>query len=117
LGLAFGVSARISKGQRYQGFLRKMAGSSFGQKKGICVVQGKTFKMRKTDRISLLFGSILFLAIVLTHLRHFRWLPDGAGIFINLKKIFFRGSVPPGKKKGTRVPPGGGRARRPSKNA
>jgi hypothetical protein len=36
------ASARISKGQGYQGFLRKRAGSSFGQKKAICVVQGKT---------------------------------------------------------------------------
>jgi hypothetical protein len=30
----FSASARISKGQGYQGFLRKRAGSSFGQKKG-----------------------------------------------------------------------------------
>jgi hypothetical protein len=28
------ASARISKGQGYQGFLRKRAGSSFGPKKG-----------------------------------------------------------------------------------
>jgi hypothetical protein len=28
------ASSRISKGQGYQGFLRKRAGSSFGQKKG-----------------------------------------------------------------------------------
>jgi hypothetical protein len=35
-------SARISKGQGYQGFLRKRAGSSFGQKRAICIVQGKT---------------------------------------------------------------------------
>jgi hypothetical protein len=28
------ASARISKGQEYQGFLRKRAGSSFGKKKG-----------------------------------------------------------------------------------
>jgi hypothetical protein len=28
------VSSRISKGQGYRGFLRKRAGSSFGQKKG-----------------------------------------------------------------------------------
>jgi hypothetical protein len=28
------VSSRISKGQGYQGFLSKRAGSSFGQKKG-----------------------------------------------------------------------------------
>jgi hypothetical protein len=34
------ASARISKGQGYQGFLRKRAGSSFGQKRAICVVQG-----------------------------------------------------------------------------
>jgi hypothetical protein len=37
------------------GFLGKRAGSSFGQKRAICVVQGKT---RKIDRISLLLGSI-----------------------------------------------------------
>jgi hypothetical protein len=36
------ASARISKGQGYQGFLRKRAGSSFGQKRAICGVQGKT---------------------------------------------------------------------------
>jgi hypothetical protein len=29
------ASARISKGQGYQGFLRKRAGSSFGQKRAI----------------------------------------------------------------------------------
>jgi hypothetical protein len=42
------ASARISKGQGYQGFLRKRAGSSLGQKMAICVVQG----------ISLLLGPI-----------------------------------------------------------
>jgi hypothetical protein len=52
------ASARISKGQGYEDFLRKRAGSSFGQKSAIYVVQGKTLKMRKTDRISLLLGSI-----------------------------------------------------------
>jgi hypothetical protein len=69
------ASARISKGQGYQGFARKRAGSSFGQKRAICVVQGKT------DRISLLLlGSIkCFPFKFLTHLRHFRWLPYGAG--------------------------------------
>jgi hypothetical protein len=36
------ASFRISKGQGYQGFLRKRAGSSFFQKRAICVVQGKT---------------------------------------------------------------------------
>jgi hypothetical protein len=46
------ASARISKGQGYQVFLRKRAGSSFGQKGAICIVKGKT------DRISLLLGSI-----------------------------------------------------------
>jgi hypothetical protein len=35
------ASARISKGQGYQGFLRKRAGSSFGQKRAICVIQYK----------------------------------------------------------------------------
>jgi uncharacterized membrane protein (UPF0136 family) len=49
------ASARISKGQGYQGFLRKRAGRSFGQKRVIGVIQGKTWK---TDRISLLLGSI-----------------------------------------------------------
>jgi hypothetical protein len=49
----FSASARISKGQGYQVFLRKTAGSSFGQKRAICVVQEKTWIM---DRISLLFG-------------------------------------------------------------
>jgi hypothetical protein len=47
----FSASARISKLQGYQVFLRKRAGSSFGQKRAICIVQGKT------DRI-LFFGSI-----------------------------------------------------------
>jgi hypothetical protein len=51
----YSVSSRISKGQGYQDFLRKRAGSSIGQKKAICVVQGKTLKM---ERISLLLGSI-----------------------------------------------------------
>jgi hypothetical protein len=36
------ASSRISKGQGYQGFIRKRAGSRFGQKRAICVVQGKT---------------------------------------------------------------------------
>jgi hypothetical protein len=36
------VSSRISKGHGYQGFLRKGTGSSFCQKRAICVVQGKT---------------------------------------------------------------------------
>jgi hypothetical protein len=53
--LHFSASARISKWQGYRGFLRKRAGGSFGQKRAICIVQGKTWKM---DRISLLLGSI-----------------------------------------------------------
>jgi hypothetical protein len=57
------ASARISKGQGYQGFLRERAGSSFGQKRAICILQGKTFKMRKTDRISVLSGSIKCFSI------------------------------------------------------
>jgi hypothetical protein len=36
------ASDRISKGQEYRGFLRKRAGSSFGQKRAIYIVQGKT---------------------------------------------------------------------------
>jgi hypothetical protein len=51
------ASGRISKGQGYQGFLRKRAGSSFGKKRAIRVVQGKT------DRISLLLGSIKCIPI------------------------------------------------------
>jgi hypothetical protein len=53
--MATSASARISKGQGYQGFLRKRAGSSFGKKRAICVVQGNTWKK---DRILLLLGSI-----------------------------------------------------------
>jgi hypothetical protein len=53
----------ISKGQGYQGFLRKRAGSSFGQKRANCIVQGKTLKIRKTDRISLFSGSIKCFSI------------------------------------------------------
>jgi hypothetical protein len=34
ISLFLSASARISKGQGYQGFLRKRTGSSFGQKKG-----------------------------------------------------------------------------------
>jgi hypothetical protein len=46
------VPLRISKGQGYQGFI-----SSFSQKRAN--LKFKTnFKMRKTDRISLLLGSI-----------------------------------------------------------
>jgi hypothetical protein len=40
--LIFSGSSRISKGQGYQGFLRKRAGRSFDQKRAIRVVQGKT---------------------------------------------------------------------------
>jgi hypothetical protein len=49
--VACSASARISKGQGYQVFTE----SSFGQKRAICVIQGKTWKM---DRIALLLGSI-----------------------------------------------------------
>jgi hypothetical protein len=35
-------SSTFSKGQGYQGFLRKRAGSSLGPKRAICFVQGKT---------------------------------------------------------------------------
>jgi hypothetical protein len=51
-------AARISKGQGYQGLLRKTAGSSFGQKRPICVVQGKTWKMGQnftTFRVNKMF--------------------------------------------------------------
>jgi hypothetical protein len=37
--------------------------SSFGQKRAICIVQGKILKMRKSDRISLLLGSIKCFSI------------------------------------------------------
>jgi hypothetical protein len=37
VGREFNASARISKGQGYQGFLWKRAGSSFGQKMAICI--------------------------------------------------------------------------------
>jgi hypothetical protein len=45
------ASARISKGQGYQGFLRKRAGSSFGRKKGNL---RRTRKNLKNGQISLL---------------------------------------------------------------
>jgi hypothetical protein len=38
------ASARISKGQGYRVFLRKRAGSSFGQKRAICVIKEKLEK-------------------------------------------------------------------------
>jgi hypothetical protein len=53
------ASARISKGQGYQLRLLKEKGrEQFWPKRTICVVQGKTLKMRKTDRISILLGPI-----------------------------------------------------------
>jgi hypothetical protein len=55
IGSRCSASSRISKGQGYQGFLRKRAGSSFGQKRAICVVQEKT---QNNWQISLLLGSI-----------------------------------------------------------
>jgi hypothetical protein len=66
----------FQKGRDIEAFrIRKRAGSSFGQKRAICIIQGKT------DRISLLLGSIKCSPInILIHLRHIRWLPDGAGI-------------------------------------
>jgi hypothetical protein len=42
------ASARVSKGQGYQGFLRKRTGSSFGQKRAIYIVQRKNLK-NKTE--------------------------------------------------------------------
>jgi hypothetical protein len=55
--LDFGVSAsaRISKGQGYRGFLRKRAGSSFGQKRAICAIQGKTENFT-TFRVNKMFS-------------------------------------------------------------
>jgi hypothetical protein len=38
------ASARISKGQGYQGFLRKRAGSNFGQKKQLASYKEKVEK-------------------------------------------------------------------------
>jgi hypothetical protein len=44
------ASARISKGQGYQGLIwRKRAGSSFGQKRAICVVQAYKEKPEKQN--------------------------------------------------------------------
>jgi hypothetical protein len=82
------ISSRISKGQGYRGFLRKRAGSSFGQKKGnLCRIR------KNGQNINLFFLNYIFL------------------------NFFFKGQGAPGKEKGTRAPPGVGRARRPSKNA
>jgi hypothetical protein len=63
------ASARISKGQGYQGFIRKRAGSSFGQKRAICVVQGKTWRRTRknlkhgqnftTSRVNKMFSHVL----------------------------------------------------------
>jgi hypothetical protein len=41
------ASARISKGQGYQGFLKKRAGSSFGQKRAIASYKEKLEKQTK----------------------------------------------------------------------
>jgi hypothetical protein len=49
------ASARISKGQGYQGFLRKRAWSSFDKKGQFASYKEK---LEKWDRISLLLGSI-----------------------------------------------------------
>jgi hypothetical protein len=38
------VSSRISKGQRYRGFLRKRAGSSFGKKRAFASYKEKLEK-------------------------------------------------------------------------
>jgi hypothetical protein len=54
----FSASARISKGQGYQVFFRKRAGSSFGRKSAICVVQGKTWKDRQ-NFTPIVLGSIM----------------------------------------------------------
>jgi hypothetical protein len=69
-------------------------------------------------------------ALVLTHLRHFRWLPDEAGTLYHksipikiLKKkqikflYFIKGQGTPWEVIGHKGAPGGGRVRRPSKNA
>jgi hypothetical protein len=55
LPIKFSASARISKGQGYQGFLRKRAGSSIGKKGQFASYKEK---LKKMDRISLLLGSI-----------------------------------------------------------
>jgi hypothetical protein len=44
------ASARISKGQGYQGFLRKRAGSSFGPKKCNLRCTRKNFKNEKNGQ-------------------------------------------------------------------
>jgi hypothetical protein len=70
------ASARISKvqGSRYQGFLRKRAGSSFGQKKGNLRHTMKNLK-KFTDLVSIKCFPISFDTY-----KMLRWLPDGAGI-------------------------------------
>jgi hypothetical protein len=72
----YSVSARISKGQ-----------SSVSAKKGnLHHSMEKRKKIRKTYRISLLLGSIKCFPISFTHLRQFRWLPDGTGIIMTNNK-------------------------------
>jgi hypothetical protein len=53
-GLLRSVSSRISKGQGYQGFIRKRAGSSLGPKKGNLRC---TMKNLNNLQISLVLGS------------------------------------------------------------
>jgi hypothetical protein len=63
------------------------------------------------DRISLLLGSIKCFPISFNTFRHFRWLPDGAGIWyhklpINLKKKkFFKEQGAPWEEKGHKMHP------------
>jgi hypothetical protein len=49
-GVFVSASARILKGQGYQGFLRKRAGSSFGQKEGNLHCTMKNFKNEKNGQ-------------------------------------------------------------------
>jgi hypothetical protein len=48
----------FQKGRDIEPSQGKGHGAVLAQKRAICVVQGKTLKMRKTDRISVLLGSI-----------------------------------------------------------
>jgi hypothetical protein len=89
----------FQKGRDIKASARKRAGSSFGQKRAICVVQGKT------DRISLLLGSIKCFPLSFnTFKRDFRWLPDGE-ITNKFKQIFFKGQGAPWEVKGQKGAP------------
>jgi hypothetical protein len=58
----------------------------FRQKKAICVVARKNVKKLEKHIEFRLLGSIKCFSISFTHLRQFRWLPDGAGIIMTITK-------------------------------